>query len=206
MLFLKIFIFFLSLYALGNVIQQECSQELIMAERRMGSSRGCMPSSHPCPSLPGVAQRAVAPLGAPSVLLKLCPVVLRDICSSRGRREGQAAHKATPAAETLGFMSSWLCQWPLPLPALDGAYKKCWKSQPCDVSSFKLLFNSIPKSFIFPKHQSPPSAMLGEAGLSPKPWCLLHLSALPGGLDTLLGCAGDRDGFRGAVGPGEAEL
>lgn len=59
--------------------------------------------------------------------------------------DGQAAHKATLAAEALGFMSSQLCQWPLPLPALDGVYKKCWKSHPCGVSSFKLLFNSIPK-------------------------------------------------------------
>lgn len=37
------------------------------------------------------------------------------------------------------------------------SYKKCWKSQPCGVSSFKLVFNSVPKQFNFPKHQSPQS-------------------------------------------------
>lgn len=92
---------FFFLYALGNVIQQECSQEPIMAERRMGLSRGCMSSYHPCPSLPGLAHRAVAPLGAPSVLLKLCPMVLGDISSSsRGRREGADAGRRTSCSQS----------------------------------------------------------------------------------------------------------
>lgn len=79
------FLFFFSfLNALGNVIQQECSQELLMAERRMG-----MPSSRPCARPPGTGSLGC---GSPG-----CSVPAPQLCPMLPGKRGQPSPTAAPA-------------------------------------------------------------------------------------------------------------
>lgn len=109
--------------------------------------------------------------------------------------EGQAAHKATPAAEALGFMYSWLFHFQLWMELIRNAASP--SPVMCHHSNFSLIASQ--SNLFFPNIKDP-QAMLGEAGLPPKP--LLHPSALPGGLDTLP-VPGTEIVSGGAVGPGQ---
>lgn len=185
-----LFISFLN--ALGNVIQQECSQELLVAERRMGSSSGPhsqLPSLCPAPRdrlfglwLPQ-APHPHSPNSAPqSRGSGASPApwqhqLLPRGCWVRGRREGADAWRGTSCLWSRSCCRGSRFHVLLAVPVASStsssgqSYKKCWKSQPYGVSSFKLVFNSVPKQFTFPEHQSPQSDT-GKGRASPaNPGC-----------------------------------
>lgn len=174
-------LFFSFLNALGNVIQQECSQELLVAKGRMGSSRGlhaqlpslcpasrdrlfglCLPGG-PIPG-PQTLPRALREVGParPHGSTSSCPTAAGHN-SSGGRKEGAEAWRGTSCSRSHSCCRGSRFRVLLAVPVASStsssgqSYKKCWKSQPCGVSSFKLAFNSVPMQFTFPEHQSPQS-------------------------------------------------
>lgn len=82
---------------------------------------------------------------------------------SRGRREAAGAWRGTSCSLSRSCCKGSWFRVPLAVPVASStsssgqSYKKRWESQPCGVSSFKLVFNSVPKQFTFPEHQNPQS-------------------------------------------------
>lgn len=129
------------------------------------SSLGCGYPGEPHPCSPNSAPSS-RPTAAPSP----APLLLGTIAvEAEGREqkpgEGQAVHGATPAAEALGFMSSWLCQWPLPSPALDGVTRNAGSPGPVVCHHLNLSLIASQSNLLFPNIKAP-EVTLGEAELT----------------------------------------
>jgi len=191
-------LFFSFLNALGNVIQQECSQELLVEERRMVLSRGPHVQLHPCAQPPGSGSGGSP--GRPTPALHALPHTPGEagparphgstMCQAHQQRgqkpgEGRAAHGAAPAVAALGLVSSQLCQWPFPLPALDGVTRNAGSPRPVVCHHLNLSLTESQSDLLFLNTKAP-TAIPGEAGLPPACWWLPRPPALPPWL--LLGC------------------
>lgn len=118
-----------------------------------------------CPELPGKWGQP-SPTAAPSPAPLLLGTTAAE-AEGRERKpgEGQAVHGAAPAAEALGFMSSWLYQWPLPFPALDGVTRNAGSPGPVVCHHLNLSLIASQSNLLFPNIKAP-RVTLGEAELT----------------------------------------
>lgn len=144
-----------------------------------------IPSSRPCAQPPGTGSLGCGsprrPIPTPQTLphsprevgparphgsTRSCPVAAGRKAEGRGQMpgEGQAVCGAAPAAEALGFVSSWLCQWPLPLPALDRVTRNAGSPSPVVCHHLNLSLIASQSNLLFPNIKAP-RVILGEAGL-----------------------------------------